>query len=99
MERKIVTTSIFRKKLARICGYIEKEFGRKAVLDFISRLDIQLNSVLDYPEGGREFNKRRNVRSFIVKPHNRIYYKIYPSRITLLDIVDMRTHPDKNPFS
>ncbi|MGI8636490.1 MAG: type II toxin-antitoxin system RelE/ParE family toxin [Segetibacter sp.] len=99
MERRIITTPEFRKKLSKICGYIEMEFGKKAVLDFISRLDLKLRVVLDHPEGGRPLINRKNVRSILFKPHNKIYYKIFPSRITLLNIIDVRQSPDKNPFN
>ncbi len=98
MERRISTTPEFRKKSEKICRYIDIEFGKNAVLEFISKLDGKLNSILDNPEGGRPLIKRKNVRSIIIKPHNKIYYKIYPSRITILNIIDMRQNPVKNPF-
>jgi len=97
MERRISTTPEFRKKSEKICRYIENEFGKKAVL-VISKLDRRINSILDNPERGRPLIKRKNVRSIIFQPHNKIYYKIYPSRITILNIIDMRQNPDKNPF-
>ena len=99
MERRIITTPEFRKKIIKICEYIEMEFGKKAVLDFILRLDIGSSAILDHPERGRPVIKRKNVRSVLFKPHNKIYYKIYPSRITLLNIIDLRQQPNKNPFN
>ncbi len=75
MERRIITTPEFRRKPGTICSYIENEFGKKSVLDFISKLDIRLSLVLDHPEEGRPLIKRKNVRSIIFKPHNKIYYK------------------------
>ncbi|WP_147206039.1 type II toxin-antitoxin system RelE/ParE family toxin [Segetibacter aerophilus] len=99
MERSIITTPTFRKKLNDICGFIETEFGRKTAFDFILRLDLQLNKVSTRPEIGRPLVTRKNVRSIILKPHSKIYYKIFPSRITLLSIIDMRQDPRKNPFN
>jgi len=99
MERRIITTPEFRRKLSRILEYIEMEFGRKVVLDFMSRLDLQLRLISEHAEVGRQVQTRKNVRSILLNPHNKIYYKIYPSRITLLNIIDFRRHPDRNPFN
>ena len=98
MERRIITTPIFRRKVENICGYIGREFGNKAVLEFITKLDSRLNLILKYPDSGSPLSNRTNVKSFLFTPHNKIYYKIYLSRITVLDIIDMREHPAKNPF-
>ena len=90
MERKIITTLIFRRKVEKISGYKGKEFGNKAVLELISKLDPRLTLLHKYLDSGRPMLNRANVKSFLLTPHNNIYYKIYPSRITLLDLIDMR---------
>ncbi|MCY7422408.1 MAG: type II toxin-antitoxin system RelE/ParE family toxin [Chitinophagaceae bacterium] len=99
MERRIITTPIFRRKVEKISRYTGKEFGNKAVIEFITKLDSRLNLLLKYPDSGRPLLNRANVKSFLLTPHNKIYYKIYPSRITVPDLIDMRENPDKNPFA
>jgi plasmid stabilization system protein ParE len=98
MVKKIVTTPKFRLKLAKVIEYIFDEFGNKAKLEFISKTDLTVQKIADNPDIGRPSIKAKNVKQIIIKPYNKLYYKIYPSRITLLDLFDMRQHPSKNPY-
>jgi hypothetical protein len=98
MGKKIVTTPLFRKKVSNVVKYVQSEFGNKAMLDFIAKLDQHIQKALIYPTTGIASRKDSTVRYIIVKPHNKLYYKTYPSRIILLDLFDMRQHPSKNPF-
>ncbi len=98
MDKKIVTTPLFRQKLSKVVKYIQSVFGNKAMLDFIAKLDQHIQRILKHPTIGIASRKDPTVRYVIVKPHNKIYYKTYPSRVTILDLFDMRQHPSKNSF-
>jgi len=96
MERRIITTPIFRRKVKKLCFYIGKEFGNKAVIEFIAKLDFRFNLLVKYPDIGRPLANRVNVKRVHLSPYKKIYYKIYPSRITVLDLIEMRRRSNKN---
>jgi len=53
MERKIITSRVFRQKIDKITAYLDVEFGNKSVIDFFGRLNLRLSVLSNFPEQGR----------------------------------------------
>lgn len=83
-----------------IVRYICKEFGKKAASDFIESIEYWDEHIARFPEIGAPepllYDRINHVyRSYIVSKHNKFIYTINNTReVTIVDIWDMRRHPD-----
>lgn len=82
-----------------IVKYICIEFGKKAAYDFIASIEYWDERISQFPEIGAPeplLADRRNYiyRSYIVSKHNKFIYTINNDTVTIVDIWDMRRHPD-----
>ena len=90
MEKKIVVTKRFRKNTLNVYEYLIKEYSSKIASGFLDKLQQRVELIVLYPELGKPSQKKQNVRSIILKPHNRIYYRLNKDKIELLCLFDMR---------
>ena len=98
MAQKIVYKKRFLKKLDRLLIYLEKEWGLQAVSDFLDKLEDKMEFIKTQPETG-SVTLYKNVRSVLVTGKNRIYYRIVKDRLEVLNMIDTRRDPGKNPFN
>lgn len=87
-------------KYERIVSYICLEFGKKAAYDFIESIEYWDQKIARFPYIGAPeplLSDRKNFsyRSHIVSRHNKFIYTINDNEeVTIVDIWDMRRHPD-----
>ncbi|MBQ0075291.1 MAG: type II toxin-antitoxin system RelE/ParE family toxin [Prevotella sp.] len=82
-----------------IVKYIFNEFGKKAAYDFIASIEYWDGRINKFPEIGvpeplLADRKNYKYRSYIVSKHNKFIYTINNDEVTIVDIWDMRRHPD-----
>jgi len=70
--------------------YLVKEYSAKTAFNFLNILQQRVELILQYPEIGKLSQKRQNIRSVTLPPHNRIYYRFSKNSIELLCLFDMR---------
>ncbi len=70
--------------------YLIKEYSAKTAFNFLDKLQQRVELIILYPEMGKPSQKKQNVRSITLQPHNRIYYRLNKNRIDLLCLFDMR---------
>ncbi len=76
MEKRIVVTKVFRRNTLSVYEYILKEFSAKAAFEFLNKLEDRIELIIRYPEIGKPSLKVLNVRSLVLSPHKRIYYRL-----------------------
>lgn len=84
----------------KVVRYILNEFGVKAAYDFIELIEYWDARIAKYPETGAPERLladrvKFTYRSYIVSKHNKFIYTVNKNgKVTIVDIWDMRRHPD-----
>ena len=99
MEIKIEWTEPALQDFEAIFSYIESEWSQAIANKFIDELLQRIDALLRQPYMGMGSRKHPDIRSIKVSKHNRLYYKVESQRLVLLNIFDLRQHPDKNIYS
>ncbi len=73
-------------------------FSAKTAFLFLDKLQQRIVFVSKNPEIGIASCKKINVRSVILQPHNKIYYRLQGNKVYFLTIIDMRRDIAKDPF-
>lgn len=90
MEKKIVVSKRFRKNTLKVYEYLIKEYSAKTAFNFLDKIQQRIELIIQYPEIGKPSQKKKNIRSVTLQPHNRIYYRFDKEKIELLCLFDMR---------
>ena len=98
MAYKIVRSKKFLKNVLAIAGYIEKEWGLKAAINFQSILDEKIASLSFHPKIGATTSKGKNIRKLTITKHNKIYYRIRGKTITILILFESKQNPNRNKY-
>ena len=96
MDKKSIVTRRFEKNTLNTYTWILKEFTPAAAFRFLNKLQQRVELILQNPEIGKPSVKSKNIRSLILHPHNKIYYRITSNAIELLCLFDMRKN--KAPY-
>lgn len=98
MANKIIYKKRFLNKLDKLLDYLEKEWNNKVVNEFLDVLEESMHTIKLHPTVGNQ-TTIKNTRSILITRHNRIYYRIEKGQITILNMIDTRKNPKKNPFN
>lgn len=85
-------------KLDRLLDYLEKEWGNKVMNEFLNVLEENMQTIKFYPTIGNPTSISK-IRSILITKHNRIYYRIEEDLIIVINMIDTRSNPKKNPFN
>jgi plasmid stabilization system protein ParE len=98
MAFKVEWTEPVFRDLQVIVEYIDREWSRKAGDKYVAELKARVNVLSKQPFMGMPSMKDQSIRSIKVSKHNRLYYRIEEEKLVLLNIFDLRQHPDKNIY-
>jgi len=96
MERKAIVTKRFQRNTLNTYTWLLDKFSAVVAFIFLDRLQQRVELIIKNPEIGKPSQKTKNIRSLILQPHNKIYYRIKPNTIELLCLFDMRKK--KEPY-
>jgi plasmid stabilization system protein ParE len=99
MALEIVTKKRYEKNLQKLLTFLVAEWGKKVAEDFLIVLYDKIEIAANQPLVGINVSSKLNVRSILISKHNRLYYKIEKKRLIVLNIIDTRRNPAKNPFN
>jgi plasmid stabilization system protein ParE len=99
MAFKIIWTEPVFKDLEVIVDYIDREWSRAIGDKFVAELKERVKVLSKQPFMGMASMKDQSIRSIKISKHNRLYYRIEEEKLILLNIFDLRQHPDKNLYS
>jgi plasmid stabilization system protein ParE len=86
-----------KNSAAKTSQWIEKEWSLRSSLEFDKKLNDIINEVSLNPNIGR-LSAKKNIRSLRVTKHNRVYYRISKTQITILDLFESKQHPKRNKY-
>lgn len=98
MATKIIVSKRFRQHTHKLYRYLCKKHSAKVGFQFLERLQEKIEFISEHPETGKPSRKKENVRSTLLIPHNRIYYRYLNNTIEILGLFDMRKQPLKNKY-
>jgi len=81
-----------------IFEYLKDNWSYKIAHEFTVELLIKVELIAVSPQLGTSSEKDTSIRRMLITKHNYLYYKVYTDRIVLLDFIDTRQDPTKNPF-
>jgi plasmid stabilization system protein ParE len=87
MEKKAVITKRFQKNTLSIYTYLLEDFSAAVAFHFLDKLQQRIELIIQNPEIGKLSQKANNIRSLILHPHNKIYYRITNDTIELLCLI------------
>jgi plasmid stabilization system protein ParE len=90
MEKEIIITKRFRNNTLRVYQYLLKEFSAKTAQLFLDKVTERIELIARYPTIGKASQKKKNIRSIILIPHNQIFYRYQNNRVEILCLFDMR---------
>jgi len=98
MAHKIVKSKKFLKNVLDILGYLEKEWGLKAAVNFQRILDEKIAGLSLHPKIGITTSKSKNIRKLTITKHNKVYYQIKGKMITILTLFESKQNPKRNKY-
>ena len=99
MAIKVITKKRFENKVMKLLDYLNSEWNDSVAINFKKILLDKLNLLSNNPKLGTEVNSIKNIRSILITKHNRVYYKIEGNKIAVINMIDTRMNPKKNPFN
>ena len=98
MAQKVIYKKRFINKLEKLLVYLEKEWGQKPASGFIDKLSEKLILIKKQPDAG-SLTLYKNIRSLLITKQNKVYYRVKENAIEILNMIDTRRNPRKNPFN
>jgi plasmid stabilization system protein ParE len=98
MANKIIYKKRFLNKLDKLLAYLRKEWNITIANEFLDKFEEKIKVIKHQPESGKT-TAIKNTRSILITKHNRVYYRIEEGKITVLNMIDTRKNPNKNPFN
>ena len=97
MAYQIIYKKRFVNKLDKLITYLQTEWNNDVVSDFLEVLLHKIEIVKANPSIGIK-TSISNVHSILITKHNRIYYRIESKNISILNLIDTRIKPSRNPY-
>lgn len=98
MAYKISWTENALEDYQNVIEHLLTNWSLSIASNFENIVNRKLNNLSKQPLAGISSQKNPAIRSILLTPHNRLYYKISVNNIHLLAIIDTRSNPTKNPF-
>lgn len=98
MAYKIAINRRFEVKVAKTYEYIVKKWGHSVGDAFYARMLHKLNVLQKQPFIGKVSKKRPEIRRLLLKTQNVIYYRIDGDTIVLVNFLNSRRNPKRNPY-
>ena len=90
MDKEVILTSLFKNQYDKCIEYLIDKSSPNVAYNFIVEVHKRLELVRHTPSIGKPSKQIAGVRSILVKPYNRIYYKETSSAIYILTLIDNR---------
>lgn len=98
MAYPVIYKKRYLNSLDKLLEYLEKQWPAETASDFLNVLENCITAIKINPHIGIE-TKIKNTRSILITKHNRLYYRLKKEKIVILNMIDTRRNPSKNPFN
>ncbi len=84
-------------KISTIAEYLEYEISFQTAVKFVDTVYKTIDKVAEHPTRGRKVPKSNTLQFINIDKHRQLFYRVYGSRLFVVDIFDTRQHPNKRP--
>ncbi len=98
MAIPIITKKRFENKVIKLLDYLTTEWNDSVAINFKKILLNKLDLLATMPTIGVEVSSLKNIRAILITKHNKVYYRIEKNKIAVINMIDTRKNPKKNPF-
>lgn len=95
MKRKVVISKTAEKRLEKLFVYLSEKWSEKIKVEFIQKLDHNIEIIKNQPEIFPESKKGKKLRRCVITKQTTIYYRFNSKRINVVTIFDTRQNPNK----
>lgn len=98
MAHEIVWTDSAVKDYNGVIDFLIQNWSVDVASEFVDITSKKIHTISLQPLIGVSSKIGNDIRSILLTKHNRLYYKIFPLQIRILNIFDTRQNPDKNKY-
>ena len=99
MALEIITKKRFENRVKTVLSYLLENWYDSVADDFMIALKEKIKLLSVQPFTGELVGSHKNVRTCLVTKHNRIYYRVEKNKLIIINMIDTRKNPKKNPFN
>lgn len=93
--KPVIISPQAQKDILAILNYLQENWNQKVIDHFLDRLEGFYKIVSRFPRLFRYYDKRRNIRSYVLTRQNSVYYRNTRTAIEIITVFDTRQHPRK----
>jgi len=98
MAQRIIILKRAENKVKKVYAYLLENWSEKIADEFYVNFEKTIHKISLYPEIGRPSAKRPDVRKKLITKHNCLYYRIKKNSVIVINMLDTRRNPKKNPY-
>lgn len=99
MALKIKTKKRYQNNLKKIISYLVIKWDKKIAENFLNLIFRKYELLANMPNIGVPVSSNKGIRSILITKHNKIYYRVEKGNLIIINIIDTRRNPKKNPFN
>jgi plasmid stabilization system protein ParE len=99
MALKIITKKRYQNNLKKIVSYLVTNWNKEVAENFLDLLFTKYELLSSTPNIGMQVPSAKNIRSILITKHNKVYYKVEKEYLIIINVIDTRRNPKKNPFN
>lgn len=98
MAQRIIILKRADQKVKQVYAYLLENWNQKVADEFYEKFEKIIHIISLQPGIGRASGKRPEIRRKLVTKHNCLYYRIKDDSVIIINLLDTRRNPTKNPY-
>jgi len=99
MALKIIMKKRYQNNLKKIESYLVTNWNKEVAENFLKLIFEKFELLSNMPHFGVPLLSIRKVRCILITKLNKVYFRIGKGKLLILNIIDTRSNPVKNPFN
>lgn len=98
MAQRIIILKRAEQKVKKVYAYLLEKWSEKVADEFYKKFEKTVHTISLQPGIGRPSTKKPGIRRKLVTKHNCLYYRIKDDSVIIINMLDTRRNPMKNPY-
>ncbi len=98
MAQRVIILKRTEQKVKKVYVYLLENWSQKVADEFYGKFEKTIRDISAHPEIGRPSARRPDIRRKLVTKHNCFYYRIKDDSVIIINMLDTRRNPTKNPY-
>lgn len=98
MAQRIIILKRTEQKIKKVYAYLFENWSEKVADEFYNNFERTVKTISLHPEIGQRSSKQPYIRRKLITKHNCLYYRIKNDSVIIINVLDTRRNPDKNPY-